>query len=194
MKKALFTATLFAITTASYTYAAPEKLKCGSDASQVEFEAIGKPSLLKIIGKGKGVKCDLSSEKGAVTGRFSFPLDSLDTGIALRDRHMKEKYLKTKENPEATLTITQLQLKNGFPATSKKLTDETFTGKLKLNGVERDVTGKFTANAGADKGDVEAQVEIKLTDYGIALPSFAGVTVADLVKIKVALAGVSKAQ
>src|SRR5262245_17940595 len=87
-----------------------------SSKGTVEFEAIGRPSALKIHGKGEAPKGKLTVKDSQVSGQVSFRLDSLQTGIALRDKHMKEKYLESEKFPEATLQITKIEPPGGLPS------------------------------------------------------------------------------
>ena len=65
-----------------------------SASGTVEFcSATGHPSALHVDGKGVGLK-DLSISQNNVTGTVSFDLNTLDTGISMRNEHMKEKYLE----------------------------------------------------------------------------------------------------
>src|SRR5690348_9319655 len=63
------------------------------DASKVTFLAVGQPSALKIEGKGDGasgqIQLRAASGKVFATGKLGLELESLDTGIAMRTRHMK---------------------------------------------------------------------------------------------------------
>src|SRR5580700_8775905 len=70
--------------------------------SHVEFEAIGRPSMLKIQGDSdQALQGSLQLEAGKITGQCSFTLESLTTGIAMRDDHMKHRYLETQKYPLA---------------------------------------------------------------------------------------------
>ena len=64
-------------------------------STKVEFLAIGKPSAIKIRGKGEKLESKLQLAGKTLTGQFVFDLTSLNTGIDTRDEHMKEKYLET---------------------------------------------------------------------------------------------------
>src|SRR5689334_7763540 len=71
---------------------------------EVEFRAKGHPNAIKIVRKGSAPHGVLNIEGQKVTGKVSFDLSSLDTGIKLRTRHMREKYLEVERFPEAVLT------------------------------------------------------------------------------------------
>ena len=93
---------------------------------------------------------------------------------------MKEKYLHVKDHPTATLTIEPTTVPADWkPGTPLKETS--FRGRLKLHGVEKEIQGLFQTNK---QNDVTAQFELKLSDYKIDIPSYLGVTIADLVKVK----------
>lgn len=158
--------------------------KFSSTEGSVNFLAVGKPSMLKIHGKAPGPKSNLQFENGKLKGVAEFALDSLDTGIALRNQHMKEKYLKTKEFPLAILTLMDTDVGAEFPQTLTVEGEKPFQGKLKLHGVEKDVSGKFTGK----EGKISASFQVKISDFGIEVPSYLGVTVTDTVDITVDLA------
>ena len=107
-------------------------------------------------------------------------------GIGLRDRHMKNKYLEIEKFPEAKFTPTQVPWTDPSVAATQSLKAAPFIGKLTLHGVEHSVQGTMNSTAGANgKVDCEFDFQIKLTDYKIDIPSFAEITVAETVDVKV---------
>lgn len=159
------------------------QLKGVPEKSEVNFLAVGKPSMLKIHGKATGATANLKLDKGNISGTSEFALDQLDTGIDLRNQHMKEKYLQTKEFPKAELTILTAAVDPGFETTLTN-GEKPFQGKLKLHGKEQNVTGTFSAS----NGIVNAKFSLKVTDFGIDIPSYLGVTVTESVDVSVNLA------
>lgn len=152
-------------------------------AGEVKFIATGKPGFLKIKGesKGKGPAGKITITDGAATGEFTFELASLDTGIDLRNDHMKNKYLEIGKFPLARLAIDRLtisdgELKNGFK--------KEFTGKLTLHGVSKDLKGTLSFDGG--KSAASATFEILVSDFKIDIPAYMGVTVSEKVAIEVA--------
>lgn len=150
---------------------------------KVEFLAIGKPSMLKIHGKAPSASASLKVEGTKLTGTAAFPLESLDTGINLRNEHMKEKYLKVKEFPNATLSIHEAEVDPEFASTLSNKGEKDFKGTLELHGKKNSVEGKYTAKSGV----VQAKFQLKITDYGIEIPSYLGVKVAEVVDVNVEL-------
>ena len=167
---------------------APEasiRLASQADKGSISFTATGTPSFIKIEGKGKGANGELSVTGKFAKGTFKFLLDTLDTGIDVRNEHMKEKYLNTKEFPESTLEITQLSLPTNYDPKSG-LGEGTFTGKLSLRGVTRDISGKYKSELkkiGTE--ELNAKFDVNLSDFKIEIPSFAGISVGDKIEIQV---------
>lgn len=162
-------------------------LDLGKGSGQVEFNAVGKPKMLKIHGKGSKATGSLQIDGGKVSGQAVFDLNSLDTGISLRNNHMKEKYLETSKYPKASLEIISVKLPNPMPVNYEG--SAAFVGKLTLRGVTKEVKGiaKLKRSGAELSGEVEFATTVK--SYNIDLPSFAGVTMADEVSVKVEFKG-----
>ncbi len=163
-------------------HAAPRKFETQGGA--VEALVIGKPSLLKILAKGEPPRGRLTVEGAKVEGTFEFELTSLNSGIELRDDHMKNRYLKVNEHPKATLQIRGLRLAEEFSEERPEVGETEFTGDLTLHGVTKPVRGRF--KIGEDR-KVSADFKLKLTDFQIEIPSYMGITVADEVQVRVAI-------
>ena len=137
--------------------------------AHVVFEAAG-PAGMKIEGRTS----DLSVEDGGGSIAIAVSLANLGTGIALRDRHMKEKYLEVPKYPQATLTIARAALK--VPASgASTIADAPAT--LKLHGQTRPVTVHYDATVDADGVAVRGKLHVRMDDFGITIPSYLGVTV-----------------
>jgi polyisoprenoid-binding protein YceI len=153
-----------------------------------EFIAVGKPSALKIHGQSNGgLSGILNLNNNTVEGHVKFKIDSLVTGVELRDRHMKEKYLEIKTFPDAQLTIEKVKLPSNPETDGFKSTDLPFIGQLTLHGVTHSITGSIdlSTSLGVTKGD--GKFDLKLSDFKIDVPSYLGITVADTVTVKVHL-------
>jgi polyisoprenoid-binding protein YceI len=147
----------------------------------VEFLAVGKPSALKIHGNGAKPEAKLSLDGTQLKGAIEVDLDKLDTGIDLRTRHMKEKYLEVAQFPKATLTLADAPVDAGFAQSLTNSGEKKFRGKLSLHGKEKEVIGTYTA----ENGTVKAKFPLTLSDFGINLPKYLGITVADTVDVDV---------
>lgn len=158
------------------------------DAARIEFLAIGRPSLLRIKGSGVGVSGSIAVRDSKASGELRFSLASLATGISLRDRHMKETYLETEKHPEAILKLVEVPLSKGWSLQTSSMSETPFTGLLRLHGVEKPVSGTFSlASNGSSALTAEAKFEIQLSDFGVKIPTYAGITVANNVEVTASL-------
>ncbi len=151
----------------------------------VEILAIGKPSFIKIRGKGEAPKGQLQIDGKKASGTFDFQVATIDTGIELRNQHMRDNYLHVKEHPSAKLEIKSLELKEDFSLTKPQVSEQPFEGLLTLHGVTNPVSGKFKVG---EKREVSADFKIKLSDFKVDIPKYLGITVADEVTIEVKIA------
>jgi polyisoprenoid-binding protein YceI len=153
-------------------------------SGSVEFRATGRPSAIKIVGKGDKPKGRLTLDGRSIQGEAVFSLATLDTGIGLRDKHMKEKYLEVSRYPEAKLTVRRLEMP-GEPAEGAKFEKVPFSGVLSLHGKDKPVEGRATLERKGDQLQISAEFGLRIADHGIEIPSFAGITMADEVQVVV---------
>jgi len=139
-------------------------------ATQVSFTGKG-PAGFKLVGTTG--KLSLKDDGQSLT--FTVPLDSLDTGIELRNRHMKEKYLETARFPQAVLVVKRGELL--VPAQGETKSGQA-KGLLTLHGETREVVLRYRAErAAAQTTKVTSQVKVNFKDFGVAVPSYMGITV-----------------
>ena len=170
--------TLLAATLLSgLTFAAAAAAALSGSGGSVSFTATG-PGGLKFEGKTSAIKI---SERGEKV-RVSVPLAGLVTGIELRDKHMKEKYLDVGSFPEASVEVPRTSLKIPAPgASSSGEADGTFT----LHGQTRPAKIKYSAKRDGDTLDVSASTRINMKEFGVEVPSYLGVTVKPEVDVNV---------
>lgn len=152
-----------------------------TNSGKLIFEAVGKPAMIKIKGESTPPQTVLTLNNGKASLESFLNLEHLNTGIDLRDDHMKEKYLETKKFPTAKLIISSLNLPADWEKNPTNISEQEFFGTLELHGKTSPVKGVFTLN---DKKEANAEFKIKLTDFDIEIPEYLGVKVADLVTIK----------
>jgi polyisoprenoid-binding protein YceI len=155
------------------------------EQGSVEFLAIGRPSALKIRGTAKGAEGVFEVNGANATGEAKFLLQGLDTGIAMRTQHMKDKYLEVGKFPEARLKLVKLTLPMDSAKNEIKAEAAPFEGTLLLHGVEKPVAGKVTLLQQGDKVSADAAFTLKISDHGIAKPGYAGITMAEDVDVTV---------
>ncbi len=160
--------------------AAEAKLSKTADATSAVFHAVG-PGGLKIDGR----TADVSVADDGTSVSVSVQLAGIDTGLSLRNKHMREKYLQTDKFPVAKLTVARSALK--FPADGAKIQGSA-SGTLLLHGQTKPATFNYTvANAGGVYR-VSGTIPVNMTQFGIEEPSFLGASVKPDVNVDVSFA------
>jgi polyisoprenoid-binding protein YceI len=148
------------------------------DAGKVDFFAIGKPSMLKVHGENTALKGSLKKDGDKISGKFLIPMKGFVTGMKLRDDHLRDKVFSVSQYPTAELTV------ESFAAKTNESVP--FTGKLKFHGVEKEIKGEVKASAGEKEILIQAaKFDMKMTDFNISPPEFAGMKMEDDVRIEV---------
>jgi polyisoprenoid-binding protein YceI len=117
---------------------------------------------------------ELKLQDDGTTLKITVPLGQLTTGIALRDRHMKEKYLEVSKYPELVLEIPWASVQ--LPSDGQRL-EGSGTGKVTLHGQTKDVPIRYALQRAGTRYQVTGHAAINLKDFGIEVPSYFGVTV-----------------
>lgn len=155
--------------------------------SQVNFLALATPGALKISGKQsepESLKTELKVENNQVSGTSTLKLDSLTTGISLRDKHMKDNYLEVSKFPESQFTYKKLSLPSQLQG--EKIP---FEGTLKLHGIEKPISGTVKINKQDSGLRLEHEFKIKTGEFGISTPKYMSVTMGDEVVVQVLVEG-----
>ena len=119
-------------------------------------------------------------------GEVSIDLATIDTGIALRNQHLKENYLEVSKGEgfnKAVLSDIQLADATGetFDGTSA------FTGTMLLHGVKKPVAGTVEIHSEGTSRRVRAEFPLVLTDFAVSPPMYMGVGVGSKLLVKVSL-------
>ncbi len=134
--------------------------------------------------KSKDVRGEVAARAdrpGALEGALHVNLQTLATGIGLRDRHMRENYLEVQKGPEfAIATLEQIRVERLEGTTTVK-------GILLLHGQRREVTGTAAIKERDGRVRVQAQFPLKVSDFEIPKPSYLGVGVRDEIQVKVTM-------
>ncbi len=164
------------LTNVNNTFAATNYI-FSPEKGSVEFKTKGWPNLITIKGQGQGVTGELKEDDKKLSGKLLFQLDTLNTGIDLRDDHMKNKYLEVKKYPEASLTLTDVSLPKENDG------EINFKAELSLHGTTKTVTGVAQLESENDTVKMTAEIPINLSDFKIETPSYKGITIAEKVNI-----------
>jgi polyisoprenoid-binding protein YceI len=146
--------------------------KFAANGGDVQFNATG-PGGLKIT----GTTTQISVKEDGANVVVTVPLGNLDTGIALRNKHMKEKYLETDKYPNAELVVAKSALKADGGGSA--------TGTMKIHGKSKDVSFTYNAKKGGSGIAVDGVAHINIKEFGVEVPSYLGVTVKPEVDLNV---------
>jgi polyisoprenoid-binding protein YceI len=147
--------------------------------SRVSFEGKG-PAGFKIGGTTN--ELTIAEADGNVV--ITVPLANLNTGIDLRDHHMREKYLEVPKFPVAVLTVSRSALR--VPPPGERIEADA-PGTLTLHGQTHPVSVHYDAKAEGPAYAAHGKFRINMNEYGINVPSYLGVTVKPEIDVNASL-------
>ncbi len=146
--------------------------------NKVTWEAQGFPGFLRINGEGGQVSGEVHISGGSMRARIRVDLSKFKTGLSLRDNHMHDKYLETGKFKWAILELGPIYSGDGK--------EQKFKGKLEIKNQTRSVTGKVKITSKGKLKHVQASFTMLIEDYSrIGIPAYAGITMAEKVKVDV---------
>ena len=123
------------------------------------------------------------AQPSRLAGELAVDRKTLDSGIGLRNTHMRENYLEIGKGEGFERAVLSEIVVKGDAATVTGAT--TFTATLLVHGTRKPVSGQARiTRAGADVS-VDASFPVNLPDFGIPEPRYLGVGVKDQVQVKV---------
>lgn len=141
--------------------------------SNCKIEAKAVVGILDFEIEGCSIDGKLVESGGHLSGTFTVDLTKLDTGVDLRNSHMRDKYLEVKKYPTARMRLEPI-----------KFGAEKFKGFLTLHGKELPIVGKVHK---ATKDELRASFSVRITDFGIDKPGYKGIVIGETVNISVIL-------
>lgn len=118
-------------------------------------------------------------------GSLAVDLRTLDTGIGLRNEHLRENYLEVDKGAGFdTATLSEIDLKGFSPDAPEG--KGSFAGLLTVHGATKTVTGAVDVRRVGAGLRVTASFPVNLPDYSIRKPRYLGVGVKDIVQVEVA--------
>lgn len=131
-----------------------------------------KATMGNFTGKTDRIRGFIRWENGdtVASGQVHFEVDlaSFDTGVGLRNKHMREKYLETDSFPTAVYEGKITEWKFNREGVYKVKTE----GTLTLHGVTRPFSAKATVFDRGEVYQVFLQFRLVITDFGIEQPRF----------------------
>jgi polyisoprenoid-binding protein YceI len=148
-----------------------------SDAPLEDFEGVTDriDGFLFLSGDGLEGETDLDSSE------FYFEVDlaSLDTGIGLRNRHMRDNYLETDDFPFTSFSGRVVRLDEDGPGRYRALTNGTFT----VHGIERDREIPCTATSQDAGLRVQCAFQVALSDHDIPIPKLMFMKINEVIEV-----------
>lgn len=143
-------------------------------SSQVEF--VSKAPMETVTGRTKRVSGEVTLDPEALGDsaqvRVEVDLRSLDTGIDMRNRHMRENHLHTETYPQAVFTggrLTDLSATRLAPGVTVK---GTIDGIMELHGKRLPLRAALELTLQNGALHVVTRFKLKLSDYAIPRPQF----------------------
>ena len=107
-------------------------------------------------------------------------LRTIDTGIGLRNRHMRDNYLHTDKYPTAQF--------KGKIISADKLSDYQYNlsveGEMKIHGVSKPLKLNGLMNKTTDGYFIKTNFEVKLSDYNIEIPKLMFMKINEVIKLE----------
>ncbi len=133
-----------------------------------------------------------SAGPAVMAGSLAVDLRTLDTGIGLRNEHLRNAYLEVgKGQGFDAAVLSDIDL-GGVPETFRGRTR--FTAELLLHGVKKAVGGQAEVRREGPAVRVDASFPVTLADFGIAKPQYLGVGVKNDVQVRAALVATAAAE
>jgi polyisoprenoid-binding protein YceI len=120
-----------------------------------------------------------SQTASPLRGELTVDLQKLETGIGLRDRHMKTNYLEVEKGQEfAAARLQDIRIERLEGKTS-------FRGVLMLHGERKEIAGVAELKPNGVGYKVDASFKMRMSDFQIPDPTYLGVGVKDEVQVRV---------
>lgn len=124
---------------------------------------------------------------GALAGALTVDLINLDTGISLRNRHLRNNYLEVQKGPDYSVAKLENIKVEKLPGKT------TFRGTLMLHGQQREVSGTADVQQDGKGYRVQATFPLQISAFQIPEPTYLGVGVKNEITIQVNLVAVPAA-
>ena len=126
----------------------------------------------------------LAASAAVFGGELAVDLSTLDTGIGLRNEHLRRTYLEVGRGPGFDRAVlSEIRLGDGDPRGVQGKSH--FSGTFLLHGTKRPIAGAATVRQEGNAVRVEASFPVTVSEFGIEKPQYLGVGVRDQVNVTV---------
>ena len=126
-----------------------------------------------------------ANDGAAFSGELRVELATLDTGISLRNGHLRGDYLEVERGPDFREAVLSGIVLDDPPPGGGGRRETRFSGSLALHGVSRAIEGEAELRRRDGRIQVEAVFRLSLEAFGIPPPRYLGIGVRDDVEITV---------
>ena len=162
----LFHIHLLLLSILTISISSPEKASAQEYMARDGYvEFVSQAPLLEFKGTSNYLNGLLDLEDNLVD--FYIDLNTLDTGIELRNRHMRDRYLNTDRCPFAEFTG---NLESDFDPDRMEPQEAVVVGTFKVNCIENDIRVQGTLEPTDEGIKLEASFQVLLKDYDIERP------------------------
>lgn len=184
-KRTLFTCAITCLLAFSGTVGADEPMRVTNAAVSVlcpltvggSFEATTKSVSGEVVAPSDTQV--VAGNTQLVKGELAVDLRTLETGISLRDKHMRSNYLEVERGAEfAHAKLKDIRVERLAGKT-------TFRGMLTLHGQQKEVNGTAEINPKGDAYHLVATFPVRVSDFSIPEPTYLGVGVKDEIQVRV---------
>jgi polyisoprenoid-binding protein YceI len=143
--------------------------------NRVQFES--RAALETVTGKTAEVRgrvdLDPAGLEDSIVVSVDVDLTRLDTGIELRNKHMRDNHLHTGHHPKASFRGGAVSEASAPALAAGRKVTLKLSGSLDLHGVQKPVVLPVDLTLGPDGAlHVAARFQVKLADFGIPRPQF----------------------
>jgi polyisoprenoid-binding protein YceI len=184
-----FLAAVLAVSVAAAVHAADYVLVPGA-GSTVSFES--KAPVESFRGETRTVGGRIGADLGHLTGEIAVSIEvdlaSLDTGIGLRNRHMRENHLETARFPQAVFRGARILAASPDSLIPGGSCEVDVAGELDLHGVVKPMTCHARLDLSRDGVlTVATDFPVRLSDHAIPRPGFLTMKLADEQRVSLRL-------
>ena len=173
---------------------AGETYVLGGEESEVVF--VSKAPMETFEGKTRRVSGSVALDPNAVDGEIEIvvtvDMASLDTGIGMRNDHMRKNHLHTKEYPEAVFRGAKVTEGSGGAVGAEPVA-VTIQGEMDLHGVQRTIEVEARLSLESDDSGpllrLTSEFPVTLADYDIPRPGFLLMKLGETQTVRIDLVG-----
>jgi len=137
---------------------------------------------------GGRIRADLDHLAGDAEVTVDVDLAALDTGIGLRNRHMRENHLETDRFPQAVFRGARILEARPAALAPGGACEVVVAGELDLHGVVRPLTCRAALSLSRDGVlTITADFPVRLSDHAIPRPGFLSMKLADEQRVSLRL-------